>query len=51
MFVFWKAKPLVIGGLISDEEQKRLETIPLLSKLPLLGNLLPFGLAKKRALK
>ena len=28
MFVFWKAKTLVIGGLISDEEQKRLETIP-----------------------
>ena len=33
---------LVIGGLISEEEQKRLEEIPLLAKLPLLGNLFKF---------
>ena len=30
---------LVIGGLISEEEQERLQQIPLLSKLPLLGHL------------
>lgn len=30
---------LVIGGLISDEEQKTIQQIPLLSKLPILGNL------------
>ena len=28
---------LVIGGLISEEEQKQLQQIPLLSKIPLLG--------------
>lgn len=46
-----EGETLVIGGLISDEEQKRLETIPLLSKLPLLGNLFTFRSRKKRALK
>lgn len=30
---------LVIGGLISEEEQKTLQQIPFLSKLPVLGNL------------
>lgn len=33
---------LVIGGLISEQEQQRLEEIPLLSKLPLLGELFKF---------
>lgn len=33
---------LVIGGLISEEEQKRLEEVPLLAKLPLLGELFKF---------
>ena len=33
---------LVIGGLISEEEQKRLEQVPLLAKLPLLGELFKF---------
>ena len=33
---------LVIGGLISEQEQSRLEAIPLLSKLPLLGELFKF---------
>ena len=33
---------LVIGGLISEQEQHRLEAIPLLSKLPLLGELFKF---------
>lgn len=42
-----EGETLVIGGLISDEEQKRLETIPLLSKLPLLGNLFTFRSRKK----
>ena len=30
---------LVIGGLISEEEQKQLQQIPLLAKIPLLGEL------------
>lgn len=30
---------LIIGGLISEEEQKTLQQIPFLSKLPVLGNL------------
>ena len=30
---------LVIGGLISEEEQKQLQQIPFLSKIPLLGTL------------
>ena len=30
---------LVIGGLLSEEEQNRLQQIPLLSKIPLLGEL------------
>jgi protein transport protein HofQ/type IV pilus assembly protein PilQ len=30
---------LVIGGLISEEEQKQLQQIPFLSKIPLLGAL------------
>ena len=30
---------LVIGGLINEEEQKQLQQIPLLSKIPLLGEL------------
>jgi type II secretory pathway component GspD/PulD (secretin) len=38
---------LVIGGLISEEEQKRLEAVPLLSKLPLLGELFKFRSRKK----
>lgn len=33
---------LVIGGLISEQEQHRMEAIPLLSKLPLLGELFKF---------
>jgi type II secretory pathway component HofQ len=33
---------LVIGGLISEEEQQRFEAVPLLSKLPLLGELFKF---------
>lgn len=33
---------LVIGGLISEQEQHRLEAIPLLSKIPLLGELFKF---------
>ncbi len=33
---------LVIGGLISEEEQKRLAEVPLLAKLPLLGELFKF---------
>ena len=42
-----EGETLVIGGLISDEEQKRLEAIPFLSKLPLLGNLFTFRSRKK----
>lgn len=30
---------LVIGGLLSEEEQKQMQAIPLLSKIPLLGEL------------
>ncbi|MBR2183078.1 MAG: hypothetical protein IJ858_06615, partial [Acidaminococcaceae bacterium] len=30
---------LVIGGLISEEEQKQLQQIPLLAKIPVLGEL------------
>ena len=30
---------LVIGGLINEEEQKSLQQVPLLSKIPLLGEL------------
>lgn len=30
---------LVIGGLLSDEEQKAMQQIPFISKLPILGNL------------
>lgn len=33
---------LVIGGLISEQEQKKLEAVPLLSKIPLLGELFKF---------
>lgn len=33
---------LIIGGLISEQEQKKLEAVPLLSKLPLLGELFKF---------
>ena len=33
---------LVIGGLISEEEQQRFEAVPLLCKLPLLGELFKF---------
>jgi type II secretory pathway component GspD/PulD (secretin) len=38
---------LVIGGLINEEEQHRLEAIPLLSKLPLLGELFKFRSRRK----
>ena len=30
---------LVIGGLINEEEQKRLQKVPFLSNIPLLGEL------------
>lgn len=33
---------LVIGDLISEQEQRRLESVPLLSKLPLLGEFFKF---------
>lgn len=40
---------LVIGGLISEQEQKKLEVVPLLSKIPLLGELFKFrSTAKNR---
>lgn len=38
---------LVIGGLISEEEQKRLEGVPLLSKIPLLGELFKYRSSSK----
>ncbi len=38
---------LVIGGLISEEEQKRLEGIPLLSKIPLLGEFFKYRSSSK----
>lgn len=38
---------LVIGGLISEEEQKQLQRIPLLSKLPLLGFLFKHHFSSK----
>lgn len=33
---------LAIGGLVSEEEQRRLEQIPLLSKIPILGELFKY---------
>ncbi len=35
----YSGETLVIGGLINEEEQKTLQQIPLLSKIPLLGEL------------